>query len=114
VPLHEGESLSDEIEGDADLEGINDDNDDDAFNPPGSMRELDEDLVDEPSSVLLYENQPLPVDAEIAEGVTFYTKNDCKHAIKIITSNTQYSVTLKNLISKGTSLNAVNHNVSLG
>jgi hypothetical protein len=85
VPLHPDEILSDEIEGDTDLEGIDDNNDDDddnAFDPPGSMRELDEDLVDEPSSVLLHENHPLPVDAEIAVGVTFYNKNDCKNAIK--------------------------------
>jgi hypothetical protein len=51
VPLHPGEILSDEIEGDADLEGIDDNNNDDddnAFNPPGSMRLLDDALVDQP------------------------------------------------------------------
>ncbi|KAK2397369.1 hypothetical protein QL285_058948 [Trifolium repens] len=67
------------------LEGIDDNNNDDddtAFNPPGSMRILDDDLVDQPSSVLLYENHPLLVDAEIDVGVTFYSKKDCVNAIK--------------------------------
>jgi hypothetical protein len=66
------------------LEGIYDNNNDNdnAFNPPGSMRSLDDALVDQPSSVLLYENHPLPVDAEIAVGVTFYSKKDCVNAIK--------------------------------
>jgi hypothetical protein len=85
VPLHPGEILSDEIQGDSDLEGIDDNNNDDddnAFNPPGSMRVLDDDLVDQTSSVLLYENHPLPVDAEIVVGVTFYNKKDCVNAIK--------------------------------
>jgi hypothetical protein len=71
VPFHPGEILSNEIQGDADLEGIYDNNnedDDNAFNPPGSMRSLDDALVDQPSSVLLYENHPLPVDAKIAVG----------------------------------------------
>jgi hypothetical protein len=51
VPLHPGEILSNEIQGDADLEGIDDNNNDDddnAFNPPGSMRLLDDALVDQP------------------------------------------------------------------
>jgi hypothetical protein len=85
VPLHPDEILSDKIDGDADLEGIDDNNDDDddnAFNPPGSLRVLDEDLVDQPSSVLLHENIPLPVDAEIVVGVTFYNKKDYVNAIK--------------------------------
>jgi hypothetical protein len=84
VPFYQSEILSNEIEGDADLEGIYDNNNDDdnAFNPPGSMRRLDDTLVDQPSSVLLYENHPLPVDAEIAVGVTFYSKKDRVNAIK--------------------------------
>ncbi|KAK2390855.1 hypothetical protein QL285_064365 [Trifolium repens] len=116
VPLHPDEILSDEIDGDADLEGIDDNNDDDddnAFNPPGSLRVLDEDLVDQPSSVLLHENIPLPVDAEIDVGVTFYNKNDCVSAIKQFHIKHSIKYHTEKSISQGTSLDAVKNNVGL-
>jgi hypothetical protein len=64
------------------IESEQDHDDDDAYIPPPSMENLDDALIDQPSCVFLYENHPLPVDAEIAVGAVFHNKQDCMHAIK--------------------------------
>ncbi|MCI45394.1 hypothetical protein A2U01_0066633, partial [Trifolium medium] len=65
----------------------NDDDDDDeinqveAYNPSSHMRNLYNALIDQSSSVLLYEDQTLPVDAGIEKGMTFHSKEECVRAI---------------------------------
>ncbi|GAU45778.1 hypothetical protein TSUD_24420 [Trifolium subterraneum] len=64
-----------------------------AYNPPSFMRNLD-DTVDDPTRVLLYETQRLPVDAGISVGMIFHTKADCLQAVKNyhINKSVQYKI----------------------
>ncbi|GAU50042.1 hypothetical protein TSUD_142750 [Trifolium subterraneum] len=70
-----------------------DDNVREAYNPPSFMRNLD-DTVDDPTRVLLYETQRLPVDAGISAGMIFHTKADCLQAVKNyhINKSAQYKI----------------------
>ncbi|CAJ2627913.1 unnamed protein product [Trifolium pratense] len=65
------------------------DNDDDDNNvgrepyiPPSEMRYVDNALIRQPTAVLLYGDQQLPVDEEIKVGMIFHKKEDCLQAIK--------------------------------
>ncbi|PNX80578.1 hypothetical protein L195_g036582, partial [Trifolium pratense] len=60
----------------------NERNQDGAYNPPSHIQNLDLTLIDQPSRVYLHENVPLPVNAGITKGMTFYTKKECLAAIK--------------------------------
>ncbi|GAU49839.1 hypothetical protein TSUD_408080 [Trifolium subterraneum] len=87
---------SDDANDDADenvRQGDATDNVREAYNPPSFMRNLD-DTVDDPTRVLLYETQRLPVDAGISVGMIFHTKADCLQAVKNyhINKSVQYKI----------------------